>query len=452
MKWFEWSFDGFGTALSSAILKLVTRNKNNKLGENVTSITQTQKARDFARQEQKLVFNKCDAAKTETANAPSQEQYSSNKAEPLQGNGISILSNIPTQKAGDGAQQIQAIGGVINIGVSEERVRAIFAELIPVALKKYTKETGENKQIIMQEFEKRLMLKLPQSDNSLQAFSTPSFQPLLTDALQSAAKTDREEYYDILTDLLACLIKNQEDRKMQVGIHQAIRIVGEIEYNSLCALTAVHAFEKFCPEPGMCFAGLNRINQTFSKIMDQELPSGIDWLEHLETLGAVRLYPQSMEMQGVIEHYSSTMNGYLCVGIKKDSEDYEKAIFMLDAAGIGHKCLIPNECLDGYVRLPIANENAIDKLYFDRGTEHVYLNCEQKQILRQIWKMYSQDPSLQQQVKNKFANILDFFDALRRYRFWWDSIPQPFNNTLVGRILAHANARRCDPELPDFQW
>ena len=268
-------------------------------------------------------------------------------------------------------------------------------------------------------------------------------------AQQSAASSKNELVYDLLTELLVCYIQKGEDQKIYAGVYQTIKIAGRIDRNALCALTAVHAFERFTPEPGTCMDGLRRLNETFNKIMCCDLPSGFEWIEHLEVLGAIRLWPRNYKMESVLSHYIPQMDGYLCVGIKKGSNEYDKAMLLLDSVGIGYMGLIPNECLDGYVRLPIANKYSIDKLYFD-DENHTSLNASQKQILRQIWGMYSQNPVLKEQVATKFMKIFDSFEALHAFRLWWEKIPQPFNITQVGRILAHTNAQHCDKDIPDL--
>ena len=44
------------------------------------------------------------------------------------------------QKAGENSQQIQAQTVIVNQGISEERVRTIFSEMLPYALQEYTYE------------------------------------------------------------------------------------------------------------------------------------------------------------------------------------------------------------------------------------------------------------------------------------------------------------------------
>ena len=42
------------------------------------------------------------------------------------------------------------------------------------------------------------------------------------------------------------------------------------------------------------------------------------------------------------------------------------------------------------------------------------------------------------------------YSAPKQLQLWWDNIPIAFDITKVGKVLAHTNAKRCDPELPDL--
>lgn len=53
-------------------------------------------------------------------------------------------------------------------------------------------------------------------------------------------------------------------------------------------------------------------------------------------------------------------------------------------------------------------------------------------------------------VVNSFMERWDSFENLKRVREWYDSIEPGFEITRVGAILAHINAKRCDPHIPDL--
>ena len=48
------------------------------------------------------------------------------------------MENKQVQKAGDGSQQFQMVNPTVNIGITEERARAIFTEMNAIARQNYT--------------------------------------------------------------------------------------------------------------------------------------------------------------------------------------------------------------------------------------------------------------------------------------------------------------------------
>lgn len=71
------------------------------------------------------------------------------------------------------------------------------------------------------------------------------------------------------------------------------------------------------------------LNNLFGKVIYGQLPSGNDWLDHLDILNTVRLSSFG-QMKKVQQYYPEALHGYIDVGIKKDSENHTKAIEILD--------------------------------------------------------------------------------------------------------------------------
>lgn len=353
------------------------------------------------------------------------------------------------QKAGDGATQLQANTVNIYNGVTEERVRDIIQEQYRLARQEYTEDAYRIANERVQKFEESMMPRIMRVENTLPKFADPAFQFLLRRALQIAAETERTADYELLTELLVCHVQKGENRKNRAGINRAVEIVGEIDNDALCALTVAHAFSFFVPVSGNCEDGLRVLNSLFGEIMYQDLPQGDDWLDHLDVLGTIRINTFG-ELWKIEEYYPMQYNGYICTGIKAESEEYHNAINLLHSVGINESLLVPNELLAGYYRLAIRAENAIDELRLVHGEERSPLSEEQKNIIKQIWNMYNNDSELKEQVEKAFFKKWDDFDNLRKLRNWWNSIPQSFTITHVGRVLAQTNAKRCDPSLPDM--
>ena len=353
------------------------------------------------------------------------------------------------QKAGDNSQQFQSENIIIYNGITEERCRAIFNEQNQPARKEYTEDAYRIADERVGKFEERFMPRITQVENALPSFADPAFQFLLRQAQQTAAATEREADYDLLTELLVCHIQKGEERKNRAAINRAVEIVSDIDNQALCGLTTAHALGSFIPATGICLDGIKVMDDMFSKILYQDLPMGKAWLEHLEILGAVRIMSFGA-MKKSADYLTISLSGYACTGIKGGTEEYYKALEILNSAKISHNILVPNDCLDGYYRLALCNEDAVDNLTGTVGGVHRSPGKEQKAAITKIFSMYDKDASLKKQAKENFMALWNSFDALRELSEWWDSIPHAFSITQVGRVLAQTNAKRCDPSLPDL--
>ena len=295
-----------------------------------------------------------------------------------------------------------------------------------------------------------IVAKISRTENAFQAFAEPAFLVHLRDAEHSAAMTDQDNNLDLLAEILARHTQKGKDFIKRAAVHQAVKSVGEIDNEALCGLTVAHAFLTFFPKSGSCRDGLKTMNGFFSKLIDQELPLKKDWLDRLDFLGTIRLVPSSGLVKRLAEGiYNRKMCGYTCIGIRKDSEEYNKAVYMLESIGIDKEFLVPNEFLDGYVKLPVGNEQAIEELQFPIGTGKYHLSIDQIHVCKQIWKMYVHNYLLDKQVFDNFKKMWDSFETLSKLNQWWEAIPRSFEITSVGSVLAYANAIRCVPNLFD---
>lgn len=354
-----------------------------------------------------------------------------------------------TQKAGENSQQYQIGTIIVNQGITEERAREIYSEMIPSSLKDYTSDAYALANQRIGKLENCVLPKLNEIDGLLQSFADPAFQILLKKAQQSAAATEREDDYALLSELLICHVQKGTNRKNRAGIKQAVEIVDQIDNDALCALTVAHAVSSYLPTSGDCSEGLQVLDSLFKQLMYQELPTGTEWLDHLDILGALR-FSLIGNMKKISEYYPANLDGYVCVGIKTNSDDYKKAIELLTNTQIIDTFLVPNECLDGYVRLKIQNKSAIDKLVLNNNSISIPVQQNQKDALKKVWDLYTKDSNLQKQATENFMKLWDSYDSLHKVRLWWESIPNAFQLTRVGEILAHTNARRCSSDIPEL--
>lgn len=370
------------------------------------------------------------------------------------------MSDKQVQKAGNNAQQLQAeIINITNVsGIDEKRAREIFNEMYDIARKDFTQDAYQCANDRVAKFEEAFMPKMLKVEGALQKFSDLSFQFLITEAHKTAAATEREADYDLLSELLLHRVKKDKDRKVRVGIKKAIEIVDQVDDDALCALTVAYTVERLFPATGSIIQGLNVLENVFSKLCYTNLCKGREWLDHLEILDAVRL-TQFSSLKKLDLFYAEQLDGYVCVGIKKESENYQKALSLLNSGNLPRELLCDHELLEGYVRLPVINKKQICSLKLVNRQmisgklvdQFIETSNEQNSILEQIYDLYDKNEEQKKIVTDNFALEWKKRETLNLLLKWWNEIPMAFDITAVGTVLAHANAQRCDSSIPPLE-
>jgi hypothetical protein len=211
----------------------------------------------------------------------------------------------------------------------------------------------------------------------------------------------------------------------------------------------LHVINRFIPTTGIISEGLGALNDLYSKIIYDDLPKGVEWLEHLDVLGAVRI-SSIASMKKMFMYMTEKLNGYICVGIAIDSEAYNQAKDILNSVEFDETSLVKNELLDGYVRIPVSNkENLADIVVLNDSVSRKIMEHE-VEALEKVWDLYVNDSTLMNQVKYNFEEKWDSYPLLKSTRLWWDQIDVVVDITHVGNVLAHTNAKRCDSDVPDL--
>ena len=94
----------------------------------------------------------------------------------------------------------------------------------------------------------------------------------------------------------------------------------------------------------------------------------------------------------------------------------------------------------------VENLNIIHSV--DRGNIVIPFSDTQKQAVRSVIELYSKDSNLMTKVRKTFMDEWMKRTNLNKLKLWWDKLPYAFSITSVGKVLAHANAQRCDKTLP----
>ncbi|HIF9383674.1 TPA: LPO_1073/Vpar_1526 family protein [Photobacterium damselae] len=362
------------------------------------------------------------------------------------------MINRQNQEGGDGSTNIQAQHVVMNVGIDEKRAREIYQEMSLQQRNDYSQEALQIANRRVEAFENRLM---PKMQGALEAFADPSFQLLLVEAQKTAASTERAADYDLLSELLIHRFQKGEDRIVRAGISRAVEIVDEVSDDALLGLTVFHSVSQFLPVTGDIHQGLDILNDLFGALFYGELPKGNNWLDHLDILDAVRLSSFST-LKPLQQFYPERLAGYVDVGIKKDSEDYKKAVEILRKHDLSESILVEHTLDNDYVRLSIPDKTTISDLSINRFVAHSGMmipvqkpiSTEEIEAINSVYELYEKSESKKQDNIKSFMNEWDKRANLKRLREWWDNIGTSFQITSVGKVLAHSNAQRCDKRLP----
>ncbi len=361
------------------------------------------------------------------------------------------------QKAGDNSQQMQANTIIVNNGIEEKRAREIFIEMFDVARKDLTMEASIIATQRVTEFENDLIPKIMAIDGAVNAFADPGFQLLLTSAHRTAAVSERPLDYSILSELLIHRIEKGSNIKTRAGIKQAIQIIDEVSDDALLGLTIAYAVETFTPRSNKINDGLNLLDNLFGNLCYDLLPQNREWLEHLDILDAVRLSNLG-SLKKFEDFYAERIDGYCAIGIKRDSEKHNKILDLFVKNSLPKDLLIEHEFNKDFVRLTVANERDINDIHLvvkingldDLHPIRIPISEKQKLILHEVYEMYEHDEGLLKENKRKLTDELAKRTYLGRVREWWNNIPSSFEITVIGKVLAHANAKRCDKTLPSI--
>lgn len=356
------------------------------------------------------------------------------------------MTDKQTQKAGDHSQQVQI--GTVFMGIDEKRVREVVGEMLALALKDFSTDAVIIATQRIQVFGEILIPKMVQ-EKALEAFADPAFQILLVDAQKSAASTEKEADYELLSELMIHRFKKGSSRVVRASTSRAVEIVDQISDEALLGVTAYHSVTYFAPTTGDLPAGLVALDELFGKIIYDTLPVGSGWLDHLDILDAVRLSSAVIiRMNSLDDYWLEIFDGLVKKGIKKDAETYNQAKKFLKEAGLNESCLIENSIDTEYLKINVSSKAQISKLSMnDIYQGKRLINLKEQEALEQIYDLYDNVKI----SKTDFASEIEKYPNLKKLRDWWNSLNnQPFQITSVGRVLAHANAQRIDNSLPDL--
>lgn len=360
--------------------------------------------------------------------------------------------NKQSQSAGDNSTQIQA--GTINyyVGIDEVKARQICQQEYAIARQNWTEEAVRIADDRVHQLEDKLMPKMVKYDSTFSIFADPAFQLTIREAQISAAASERESDYEMLSELVLHRAKHNQEREKRLGVSKAIEIVNDVSDEALIALAIVYALIKYSPISGILSQGLTTMNNLYGCILgDSPLPNNNDWIEQLGLLSAIRISPSGFNsFKKMKEYMPEKLSKYLVSGVLKDSEEYINIVSKFEKCGIPLTCLIPHPLKKGYSILN--NTLNVDEM---KITQHIgdltisrELNEEQKTAMQSAINLLRKKESGDINMQNVFMEEWDNYPYLKRVHEWWDSLNMHFIITPSGEALANAYIRTKFPGIP----
>lgn len=339
----------------------------------------------------------------------------------------------------------------------DKRCREIFDEKWAETMKSLAVESREKVYIRKNTFDEILLQRLKKVEDGLNSLADPAFLFQLAEAQKAASTTDRKLDYELLSELLAKRTKVGNDRAMQIGIKRAVEMLPFIPDDALTGLTMSFCIVSLIPETGDIDLAFKTLDNSFRLIIgDSNLPQGKGWLDTLETADLVKIgFSSISSLKKSKDINIHKLKPLASPGILKNSDKYQQAVSILVEAGLNENMLVDHLLNDRYVRLNFKSVADVENFKLEKelgpGVKmNIVMPDNQKNALKAIFGLYENDATLISDFENRLVKEMSKYPNLQNVNDWWDSIADVFDLTMTGRVLANANAKLHDSEIPIF--
>lgn len=341
------------------------------------------------------------------------------------------------QTAGAQSQQIQVSGDLVVVeGVTEQRAIEIADQRAREVLAEYTAEAKPVAEGRVDSFDLKLVTALAE-DGLLDALGDPAFQVLLRKAQFGAASTERENDHDLLVRLLAERAQ-RSGRRVRASIDRAVQIIDQIDDSALQALTIFWAITTLTPQSGLIRAGLDTMESVFLQIGTDDLPSGEWWLDHLETLDAMRSGVRGVStLKKMREYFPPKVSGYLTPGFDMNVGSAINIAIKQITGGVGID-IVRHELKDEETyRCAVVSLSMLSTAVRSAG-----YSPEQEEEVVGVVSSQGLVGQVDAGCTDKLVEEIDRRQSFGALHTWWDGIPTALTITDVGRAVALSNAKR----------
>jgi hypothetical protein len=377
------------------------------------------------------------------------------------------MSRNQRQESGDGSQQIQVAGDLVQIlGVTEQRAVEIAREQSQIAIQEFTAEASAEANARMEKFDEKVVGELS-SRGLLEVFADPAFQILLRKTQLHAATTSEDADYELLSKLLSERAE-KPSKPMHMVTTRAVEVVEYIDPEALMGVMLLWFIVRVGPNTSQPKEGLAALDDLALKLMDGgELPSGTGWLQRLDLMDCIHYQPMGAGFQAAMKKWPDIFlghrTGYICEGIAPEDVDAFRVKLNRIIPNLG-LLIVEHSFLAGRYRI-----NAISSAQLLEALEaplEVMRNVKE-QLPEDALEKLSIQPMLdvfgtKSELENLLleakldavndeakGNLLKYVELelpnLQKLRVWWDNLSGLTEITPVGVAIAFSNAKRFDP-------
>jgi hypothetical protein len=351
------------------------------------------------------------------------------------------------QRAGRGSQQVQAGRDIVNVYnvytagdaqayLDESRdgvlARELSSDALPVAASRVV------------DFDSRLVKRLVK-DDLLEELRNPGYQLALNKARISAGASERDGDIDTLVELLG-VRASRDDRKTRASVAKAVEIVDDVDDTALEGLTLYVGGALLMPGALHVEAFLSEWAEAIGRVPRTDLPVGIDWLEHLHILGAIRLDTSNTHRLSTMSSWiGNARPGFLSPGFPEadKAEVIEACALHL---GENSQFFTKHEFKTGFSRSLFSSESQLRYYYGQRDVPAHSLD-NVVEILKTSAGFAVVDPS----VKSDFMDRFNSYSTLAVYENWRSTIKHPIYVTHVGKALVWASLQKSNIACGPFR-
>jgi len=372
------------------------------------------------------------------------------------------------QEGGDGAQQIQVAGNLIQVtGITEERAVEISRAQSRIAIKEFTEEASVEASARIEEFCERLVDDMS-ARGLLPAFADPGFQTLLRKAQLHAASTSEEGDYELLSKLLSERAA-KTSKPTNMAISRAVEIVEYLDAAALTGMACLWLVICVSPSNPDPKTGLPAMDAIVSKVIaGGELPQGQAWLQDLELMDCVRGNASGGAIQVSLNKWVNVQlrnrPGYICEGISPADADAFRSRLNQVIPNLG-AIVADHPFLPGQFRInATSSEDLIKTLQSSLDTMRAVRMQFPREALKQVNGMVSPLHNMGSEeelrsillearldtVSNEARDgLLKYVESdlpgLRKLSEWWDQLSGFAGITSVGIAIGFTNVRQFDP-------